>query len=264
MCGFVAMFSQGGRVDRARLERATQSLAHRGPDARRIWIDGQQRVGLGHARLSVIDLAGGDQPVLNEDESILAVVNGELYDFERIRAELIEKGHRFRTGSDSEILVHLYEELGTACVDQLRGEVAFALYDRKNELLLAGRDRFGIKPLTYAWIDGVLVLASEAKALFAAGLEARWDQETFLQATSLGGPLEDQTFFANVHQLPPGHVMVATRLSSRVVRYWDFDYPREGELSSRSEEEDREALAEVLEEAVRCCGCGPTSRWPAT
>jgi Asparagine synthase (glutamine-hydrolyzing) len=105
-------------------------------------------------------------------------VNGEFYDFERIRTELERKGHRFKTRSDSEILLHLYEEMGTACVEQLRGEFAFALYDAKMDILLVGRDRFGIKPLVFARINGVLVVASEAKALFAAGLQARWDTES--------------------------------------------------------------------------------------
>src|SRR5919107_5329673 len=115
MCGIVAMFSEGGAVRAEALDRATRSLDHRGPDDRQHWIDAARRVGLGHTRLGIIDLDGGRQPLTNEDESIRAVVNGELYDFERIRGELIARGHRFRTGSDSEIVVHLYEEYGTAC-----------------------------------------------------------------------------------------------------------------------------------------------------
>src|SRR4051812_23475339 len=110
MCGIVAMFSEGGAVRPEALERATRSLDHRGPDDRQHWLDPSRSVGLGHTRLSIIDLAGGRQPISNEDESIRAVVNGELYDFERIRADLIARGHRFRTRSDSEIVVHLYEE----------------------------------------------------------------------------------------------------------------------------------------------------------
>lgn len=251
MCGIVAMYSQGGRPSRAQLEAATGSLQHRGPDGLTHWFDGERGVGLGHARLSIIDLAGGAQPMVNEDESIHAVVNGELYDFERIRSELTARGHRFRTGSDSEVLVHLYEEYGAACVDHLRGEVAFVLFDAKNDLLLAGRDRFGIKPLVYAQWNGVLMLASEAKALFAAGVQPKWDHETFLQSSVLGGPLEDRTFFDSVRQVPPGCTLVATRGSTRIVRYWDFDYPVAGATPPRSEAEDVEALRAALDEAVR-------------
>ncbi len=251
MCGLVAMYSQRGPVVRERLERATRSLHHRGPDAQRLWFDAARGVGLGHARLSIIDLEGGEQPVRNEDESVQAVVNGELYDFERQRADLLARGHDFRTGSDSEVLVHLYEEYGASCVEQLRGEVAFVLFDAKNDLLLAGRDRFGIKPLVYALHDGVLMLASEAKALFAAGLPARWDHESFLLGSVLGGPLEDRTFFEGVFQLAPGHVLVATRQSTRLVRYWDFAYPARGAVHTGSEADDTEALRATLEQAVR-------------
>jgi asparagine synthase (glutamine-hydrolysing) len=245
------MYSMGGAVAAERLTRAVQSLHHRGPDGRGEWIDAAGRVGLGHARLSIIDLAGGAQPISNEDGTIHAVVNGEIYDFARMREELVAKGHRFRTGSDSEVLIHLYEEHGPTCPALLRGEIAFVLYDAKNDLLLAGRDRFGIKPLHYAHVDGVLVLASEAKALFAAGLQARWDRDTYFHASALGGPLDDRSFFAGVSQVPAGHTLIATRRFTRVVRYWDFDYPLSSAGSSRSESEDVEALRAALDEAVR-------------
>ncbi len=251
MCGIVAMFSEGGAVRPEALERATRSLDHRGPDDRQSWVNATRTVGLGHTRLGIIDVDGGRQPVASEDESIRAVVNGELYDFERIRAELVARGHRFRTQSDSEIVVHLYEEYGAACVEHLRGEFAFVLHDAARELVIAARDRFGIKPLVYGRHRGVLMFASEAKALFAAGQPATWDIESFLQGTLLGGPLEDRTLFAGVHQLPAGHLLIATRHHHRVVRYWDFDYPIDGSVTPRPEAEDREALAEVLDEAVR-------------
>ncbi|HSI05692.1 MAG TPA: asparagine synthetase B, partial [Myxococcota bacterium] len=158
MCGIAAVYSQGGVVNADSLTRAIAALHHRGPDGSKVWIDAKREVGLGHARLSIIDIEGGTQPLVNEDESIRAVVNGELYDFERIRRELEGQGHVFRTKSDSEILVHLYEQYGTAMMEHLRGELAFVLYDAPNDILLAGRDRFGIKPLVYAVKDGVLTL----------------------------------------------------------------------------------------------------------
>lgn len=251
MCGIVAMFSETGVVRPDLLERATRALDHRGPDGRGHWHDARRSVGLGHTRLGIIDLDGGQQPLTNEDETVHAVVNGELYDFERIREDLVARGHRFRTRSDSEILLHLYEEHGAAFVEHLRGEFAFVLYDAARDLLIAGRDRFGIKPLVYARYAGVLTFASEAKALFAAGVPAVWDLESFAQAALIGGPLEDRTFFAGVQQVPPGHLLIATRRSQRLVRYWDFDYPREGDLARTTEGEDREALAAALDEAVR-------------
>ena len=251
MCGIVAMFSEGGVVRPESLERATRALDHRGPDDRQCWLDAGHTVGLGHTRLAVLDLDGGRQPIANEDESIRAVVNGELYDFERIRAELIERGHRFRTRGDSELVVHLYEEYGAACVEHLRGEFAFVLYDAARDLVLAARDRFGIKPLVYGRHRGVLSFASEAKALFAAGHPATWDLGSFAQSTLLGGPLEDRTLFAGIQQLPAGHLMIATRHHHRLVRYWDFDYPIDGSVAARPEAEDREELAAVLDEAVR-------------
>ncbi len=245
------MFSDRGAVSSRALASAVRALHHRGPDEEGVWIDDAHRVGLGHARLGIIDLAGGRQPLENEDGSIHVVVNGELYDFERVRKDLEARGHVFRTSSDSEIVLHLYEEYGTSCVEHLRGEFAFVLHDSKQGLLFAARDRFGIKPLVYAQLGKTLVVASEAKAIFAAGGAARWDEDTFFQALALGGPLEDRTFFEGVRQLPPGHVLLARGGDVRVVRYWDFDYPLAGEARSTSDEEDIELVRSTVDEAVR-------------
>ena len=249
MCGIAAVYSQGGVVNADSLTRAIAALHHRGPDGSKVWIDAKREVGLGHARLSIIDIEGGTQPLVNEDESIRAVVNGELYDFERIRRELEGQGHVFRTKSDSEILVHLYEQYGTAMMEHLRGELAFVLYDAPNDILLAGRDRFGIKPLVYAVKDGVLTLASEAKALFAAGVVPRWDDEAFSTSLLLAGPLEDRTSFAGVLQLPPGHLLVATRHGTRTVRYWDLEFPVQSKAAYSPEH--GEQLRAALDEATR-------------
>ena len=251
MCGIVAIFSLSAPVDPDLLRRATASLHHRGPDGQRQWIDGTGRVGLGHARLSIIDLDGGAQPLSNEDESVHAVVNGELYDFERQRAELEALGHHFRTRSDSEVLVHLYEEYGVRCVDHLRGEVAFVLWDARNQVLLAARDRFGIKPLYYADDGERLVLASEAKALFAASVKAAWDPESVFHAASAGGPMADRSLFAGVRQLPAGHFLVATARHRNVVRYWDLDFPLADAVDPRSDAEHAGELCAALDEAIR-------------
>src|SRR5262245_41059719 len=187
MCGIVAVFSRREPIADATLEQAIGSLHRRGPDGRRHWISPDRRVDLGHARLSIIDLKTGDQPIANEDERTRIVVNGEFYAYEAIRRDLEAAGHRLRTRSDSEIALHLYEDLGPQCLHRLRGEFALVLFDERNRLLFAARDRFGIKPLFYAWHDGTLYLASEVKALFAAGVPARWDPESLYYSIESSG-----------------------------------------------------------------------------
>ena len=252
MCGITAFFSRSKNVPTKTLENAVRSLIHRGPDNQRVWLSADRRVGLGHIRLSIIDLDTGDQPIASEDGRIHIVVNGEFYDFERRRAELQQRGHHFRTRSDSEIALHLYEDLGTNCMQHLRGEFALVLWDETNQLLLAGRDRFGIKPLYYAVHNGTLYLASEVKALFAAGVPARWDYEYFYQHAT-GPAMPDRTLFEGVHQIPPGHCLTVTPNSFRIRRYWDFDYIPAAELANnaRNERSYVEEFANVLEEAVR-------------
>jgi asparagine synthase (glutamine-hydrolysing) len=253
MCGIAAFFSNDKRVSAESLKRATESLHHRGPDCQGVWLSTDGRVGLGHARLSIIDLRTGDQPIANEDGLIHIVVNGEFYDFERQRRELERRGHLFRTRSDSEIALHLYEEVGAHCVHHLRGEFAFVLYDKANDMLFAARDRFGIKPLYYALHNGALFLASEVKAIFAAGVPARWDYEYFYQHAT-GPSMSERTLFEGVHQVPPGHYLTATPGGgTKVLRYWEFQYPSADELatSRRDERSYIEEFATVFEEAVR-------------
>ncbi len=154
MCGIVAAVSRRGSVSADALQRASRKLSHRGPDAQRVWVDPRCRAGLGHARLSIIDLTTGDQPIANENDQLHIVANGEFYDFERIRCELERQGHSFRTRSDSEIALHLFEEKGARSVHSLRGEFAYAIWDERDHVLFAARDRFGIKPLYYTIHDG--------------------------------------------------------------------------------------------------------------
>lgn len=252
MCGIVGIYSPTVAVGSEALDRATRRLTHRGPDGQRTWLDPDHRVGLGHARLSIIDLATGDQPIASEDERLHIVVNGEFYDFERIQDDLTKRGHRLGTRSDSEIALHLYEECGAGCLEQLRGEFAFVLWDGRTSQLLAARDRFGIKPLYYAWRGDVLILASEVKALFAAGIPARWDRATFFRAVHHLAPPQDRTLFEGVRQVPPGHYLIASAGEVRLVRYWDFHYPaidRAG--SARADGERAEEFRWALDAAVR-------------
>jgi asparagine synthase (glutamine-hydrolysing) len=252
MCGIVAMYSTREPVPASALERATRRLTHRGPDGQRTWLSDDRRVGLGHARLSIIDLATGDQPIANEDEALHIVVNGEFYDFERVQRGLQARGHRLRTRSDSEIALHLYEDLGTACLSQLRGEFAFALWDSPNDTLFAARDRFGIKPLYYATHGGTLYLASEIKALLAAGVPARWDRAAFYQASHFLGTPADGTLFKGIHPVPPGHYLLASSGHVRLIRYWDFDYPPAADARpAGTDAEYAERFRAALDEAVR-------------
>jgi len=251
MCGIVAVVSRDKAFPEESLVRATHRLRHRGPDERHHWMSPDGRAGLGHARLSIIDLSTGAQPIANEDESLRIVVNGEFYDYERIRCELGKRGHPFRTKTDSEIALHLYEEKGVACLDDLRGEFAFALWDDKNDTLFAARDRFGIKPLFYAYVGDALVVASEVKALFAAGASASWDRESVFHNIFLGQH-EDRTLFEGVHQVPAGHYLLATRNGVRIERYWDADYPLAGAATDLdSEEACVDRVRTLIEECVR-------------
>ncbi|HMO19543.1 MAG TPA: asparagine synthetase B, partial [Candidatus Melainabacteria bacterium] len=214
MCGIFAALSKstdddcGPVLPREVVEQALAALHHRGPDGTGYKFSNDGSVVLGQARLAIIGLDDAAGAMVNEDGSVFAVVNGEFYDFERIRQELQAEGHRFSTDCDSEILVHLYEEYGIDCLKHLRGEFAFVLLDQKQNRLFAARDRFGIKPFVYAEIADRLLFASEAKALFAAGLPCAWDHESFYYSASIQYVLPDRTLFQSVHQLPPGHMLI--------------------------------------------------------
>ena len=251
MCGFVTIFSPQAGVQKDSLDQALKALDHRGPDSRSTWISPDGRVGLGHTRLSIIDLTTGEQPIANEDGSIQIVVNGEFYGFEAIRRNLEAAGHRFRTQSDSEIALHLYETYGTQCVHHLRGEFAFVIWDSRNQTLFAARDRFGIKPLHYARVGSTLYVASEAKALFAAGVPVAWDEEAVFQVNTSRLLIPGRTLFRDVFQVPPGHMLLATPHSSQLIKYWDFDYPVAGHSRIVSPEEALQAFRDKFMESVR-------------
>lgn len=248
MCGIVSITSPHG-VSAGRITAAADALIHRGPDGEGFWHAPDKKTALGHRRLSIVDIGGGAQPLHNETNDIHIVVNGEFYGFEAIRADLERRGHRFATGSDSEIALHLYEEHGLDCLEHLRGEFAFILFDEKRQRLFAARDRFGIKPLCYAEDKGALYLASEAKAIFAAGLKPQWDDYAFFHAASLQYTPQDRTLFAGVNQLKPGHFLLQENGRIDIRKYWDMDYPLE-----ETPMDEAEALAEfsvVLRDSIR-------------
>ncbi len=251
MCGIFALFSRRNPVQLETVRRATSRLHHRGPDGQGHWISDDRKVGLGHARLSIIDLTTGDQPIASADQRTHIVANGEFYGYEAIRAELQESGHVLRTRSDSEIALHLYRDLGPQCLHRLRGEFAFVICDETERVMFAARDRFGIKPLFYALHEDTPYFASEVKALFAAGVPARWDCENFWQMVEQGG-YQARTLFDGVFQVPPGHYLIATDSHIQVNKYWDFDYPVADAAGPRRSDEDyRAEFRHALEEAVR-------------
>ncbi len=251
MCGIVAIFSKQTLVAAESLEKATQSLRHRGPDGQRYWIAPDGKVGLGHARLSIIDLTTGTQPIANENETLRIVVNGEFYDYESVQKELEQRGHRLRTRSDSEIALHLYEDFGAHCLQRLRGEFAMVLWDGVNRTIFAARDRFGIKPLFYAFHRDTLYFASEVKALFAAGIPARWNDESVYNSVEFGGP-QTNTLYQGIFQIPPGHYMIATGENVQLNKYWDFNYPKITDSPTpKSDAEYIEEFRHAFDEAVR-------------
>ena len=248
MCGIAAILSQNGPVDPAAVRRATRALRHRGPDAERTWVSRSGRVGLGHTLLAIND-PEGVQPIASEDGRLRIIVNGQFYDYRRIRAELEARGHRFRTRSDSEIALHLYEEMGAACLEHLRGQFAFVIWDEETGRLFAARDRFGLKPLFYVEQGGVLYFASEAKALFAAGVERAWD-ERGVYHWLVACPDERRSLFAGIRQVPPGHVLRAGNGGVRLERYWDL--PAAGTAPTVTSFPDAvERTRALTEEAIR-------------
>lgn len=252
MCGITGMFSLNGKpVDVSCLQKSIGVLNHRGPDCNRTWVSKRNTIGLAHARLSIIDLFTGEQPLSNTSENIHLVVNGEFYGYEKQRTALEMKGHKFRTQTDSEIAIYLYEEMGTACLSQLRGEFAFILWDEKKQICFAARDRFGIKPLFYSIFEGTLYLASEIKALLAAGIPSIWDEESMRLFMGSSLNRENKTLFKNIYQIPPGHYLLASENKINIIKYWDFNFPEKDSIAPLSEQEYVTELRKKLEDAVR-------------
>src|SRR5580698_8806499 len=208
MCGIAGKFNTSfdGVVAEQTIRQMRQTIAHRGPDDEGVYVKGG--VGLGMRRLSIIDVSGGRQPIHNEDKTIWVVFNGEIYNFPELRTELERTGHRFYTSTDTEVIVHLYEEFGSDCVKKLRGMFAFAVFDERRHSLLLARDRLGKKPLHYALTGETLLFGSEIKAILAVAPElAEVDQEGLLNFFSFSYIPDPHTAFKRIRKLPPGHLM---------------------------------------------------------
>jgi asparagine synthase (glutamine-hydrolysing) len=250
MCGIAGRFNfdPSHAVSRAGLVAMTDAVIHRGPDAGGYYLDGA--IGLGHRRLSIIDLATGDQPIGNEDGSVQVIFNGEIYNFAEVRRELIAHGHRFRTNSDTEVIAHGYEQWGEHCVDRFRGMFAFAVWDANARRLLLARDRLGVKPLYYAAVPGGIVFGSEIKSLLEdPEVPREWRAEALdAYLTLLYIPAPD-TIYRGIHKLPPAHVLVAERGAIRTSRYWDLEFTGDGDPAR--EEDYLAELDAHLREAVQ-------------
>ena len=250
MCGIAGIVSaDAGLAPReATIHRMCQTLVHRGPDDEGMYVKGN--VGLGMRRLSIIDLAGGHQPIHNETKTVWIVFNGEIYNFKELRAELEKRGHSFYTNTDTEVIVHLYEDLGAECLAKLRGMFGFAIYDERKRQLLLARDRLGIKPLHYAFHQGRLLFGSEIKAILAAAPElAEIRPEGVLDFLYFGYNPDPYTAFRAIQKLPPGHLLEFEGGRFHERAYWDL-LPFEPH-EPKSEEECLEEMEQRLAEAVR-------------
>jgi len=250
MCGIAGVFhpSRPERPDATVLAAMTGALTHRGPDDEGFHI--APGIGLGFRRLSIVDLATGNQPIVGEDGTIVSVCNGEIYNFPELRAELEARGHRFRTHVDTEVLPAMYREWGPDFVSRLSGQFAFAIWDAREKRLVLGRDHVGIAPLFYSEIGDALVFASEIKGILARPDAPRRVNPTALdQILTFPGPVSPHTIFAGIESLPPGHILIAEADGRRTLRrYWDLDYPREADIDRGRPIDD---LIDELDAALR-------------
>lgn len=248
MCGIAGIYNYASSepINESVLRRMTGVIAHRGPDEDGFYV--ADRIGFGHRRLSIIDVAGGHQPIFNEDRSAAIIFNGEIYNYREL-AQLVEaRGHRLQTKSDTETIIHLYEEFGDACVEKLRGMFAFAIWDARRQQLLLARDRVGKKPLYYADVGGCLIFASELKSLLEHPLMTReMDHQAVADYFSYQFIPAPKTIFRHARKLQAGHILVVTPTGIREQQYWDIDF---SQTENRGEAEWSELLFDEFRAAV--------------
>ena len=250
MCGIAGVFSPGyGPQSESLLRRMLSLLRHRGPDEFGIYLDSS--IGLAHARLSIIDLSTGQQPMCNEDGSLWIVFNGEIFNYIELRKELVSRGHRFRTMSDTEVILHLYEEKGCGALDDLNGQFAFAIWDSNRKELFLARDRMGIRPLFYARAGNDWVFGSEVKAIFAhPGVTRKIDPVALDDIFTFWLPLSPRTAFEGISEVPPAHSLTINEQGASLARYWDL--PEETDPRGRhGESYYAEALRELMVDSTR-------------
>ncbi|MGB3390832.1 MAG: asparagine synthase (glutamine-hydrolyzing) [Pseudaminobacter sp.] len=253
MCGIAGYCGQGVDPEGAEalLSRMTDAIAHRGPDDTGIHVG--REAGLGHRRLSVVGIADGHQPMASADASLCISFNGEIFNHIELREALAAKGHVFRTSSDTEVILHLYQEMGPDCVTQLNGDFAFGLWDAPRKRMMLARDRMGVRPLFHTRHQGTLYFASEVKALLAVpGITAGIDPIALDQIFTLWAPLAPRTIFKGIAELPPAHLMLVEGGQVTIRPYWKLEFPDRGDADhSRSQEDIAGQLRALLEDATR-------------
>jgi asparagine synthase (glutamine-hydrolysing) len=257
MCGIAGIFNleKKDRVGELEMRQMLAMIRHRGPDEFGIYLDGP--VGLGNARLSIIDLSTGQQPISNEDGTMWIVFNGEIFNYVELRPELEARGHRFATTSDTEVLLHAYEEFGPGCLERFNGQFAFAIWNVREQSLFLARDRLGVRPLFYSLAGGSLVFASEIKAILAAGrVPAKLDLPALEQVFTFWCPLSPRTIFRDVVEIPPGYCLLARREKIELKSYWELSFPASAAGSNidgpqKSLEECQEEFCNLLVDAAR-------------
>jgi asparagine synthase (glutamine-hydrolysing) len=250
MCGIAGIWSPDSTPERDQLQSMITLLSHRGPDGQGIWARGP--IGLAHARLAIIDVAGGAQPMHDADDGVHLVFNGEIFNYIELRAELREMGHRFRTSSDTEVLLHAYQAFGDAFLQRLNGQFAIGLWDERRQRLLLARDRVGIRPLFWTRVDQRLAFASEAKALLALPeVPRRFDAAGLASTFGWWSPMAPHSAFEGIQSLPPGHYMVVDATGDRIASWWDWEFPEDDPRAPVDEEALADELHALLTDAVR-------------
>jgi len=242
MCGIAGFY---GLEDKNLIKKMCNAIKHRGPDDYGYFID--KNICLGNRRLSIIDVKGGHQPIHNEDESIWIVFNGEIYNYKDIKQKLESKGHRFYTNSDTEVIVHAYEEYGERCPEKLRGMFAFAIWDSNKKILFLARDRLGIKPLYYTKLGDVFLFASEIKAILEYPIKREIDLEALNQYITFRYVLGEKTLFKGIKRLIPAHILILKEKNIEVSKYWDLKY----EQCRFDEKYYEKKLLKILKESIK-------------
>ena len=235
MCGITGIFNLESNQPIRELEirQMLAMIRHRGPDEFGVYLD--EHVGLGSARLSIIDLSGGQQPISNEDQSMWIMFNGEIYNYVELRPELEARGHQFSTNTDTEVILHLYEDLGVDCLQHLNGQFAFAIWDSKKHSLFIARDRLGIRPIFFTEIDGTLIFGSEIKTILVdPRIKANLDPIALDQIFTFWSPISPRTAFEGIQELPPASYLYAQKgREIAIERYWQVDFPTLEETHSQ-------------------------------
>ena len=251
MCGIAGIFNLSGSnpIPYINLEKMSACLRHRGPDQSGIYMDNQ--IGIAQTRLSIIDLAGGLQPIHNENNSLWIVFNGEIYNYIELKSSILTNDHNFYTNTDTEVIVHLYENEKENCLHKLNGQFAFAIWDSVNKELFIARDRVGKKPLFYTVYDGKFYFGSEIKSIFTCPeIQKEIDHNSLDQIFTFWTTLPGKTIFRNIYELPAGSYLKISKGSLQVKQYWDFDFKINNEPADYSAGEIAEMAGELLKDST--------------